>query len=75
MSEQAASIPAPSKTATINVKAALSGAYIGQIANVRGWVRTRRDSKAGISFIQLSDGSCFGTLQIVVANTLENYTS
>ena len=26
---------------------------------VRGWVRTRRDSKAGISFVHLSDGSCF----------------
>ena len=38
-----------------------------------GWVRTRRDSKAGISFIALSDGSCFGTLQLVCANTLDNY--
>ncbi len=44
-----------------------------QQATVRGWVRTRRDSKAGISFIQLSDGSCFGTLQIVVPANLPNY--
>jgi asparaginyl-tRNA synthetase len=46
-----------------------------QQATVRGWVRTRRDSKAGISFIQLSDGSCFGTLQIVVPANLANYQS
>ncbi len=34
---------------------------------VKGWVRTRRDSKAdgGLSFIALSDGTCFDTLQIV----------
>ncbi len=40
---------------------------------VRGWVRTRRDSKAGISFIALSDGSCFDSLQLVIPNTLTNY--
>ena len=39
----------------------------------RGWVRTRRDSNAGISFISLHDGSCFQPLQVVAANTLENY--
>jgi asparaginyl-tRNA synthetase len=42
---------------------------------VRGWVRTRRDSRAGISFVHLSDGSCFHPLQIVAPNTLENYDS
>jgi len=41
---------------------------------VKGWVRTRRDSKAGISFVQLSDGSSFHPLQVVVPNTLPNYT-
>ncbi|HEY3638328.1 MAG TPA: asparagine--tRNA ligase [Rhizomicrobium sp.] len=41
---------------------------------VKGWVRTRRDSKAGISFVHLSDGSCFHPLQVVAANTLPNYT-
>jgi asparaginyl-tRNA synthetase len=40
---------------------------------VKGWVRTRRDSRAGISFIHLSDGSAFDPLQIVVPNTLANY--
>ena len=42
---------------------------------VKGWVRTRRDSKAGISFVHLSDGSSFHPLQVVVPNTLPNYES
>ncbi|SLM63642.1 MULTISPECIES: asparagine--tRNA ligase [Dickeya] len=42
---------------------------------VRGWVRTRRDSKAGISFIAVYDGSCFDSLQAVVNNNLDNYQS
>jgi asparaginyl-tRNA synthetase len=40
---------------------------------VKGWVRTRRDSKAGISFVNVSDGSCFNPVQVVVPNTLANY--
>jgi asparaginyl-tRNA synthetase len=40
---------------------------------VKGWVRTRRDSKAGISFLHLSDGSSFHPLQVVVSNDLANY--
>jgi asparaginyl-tRNA synthetase len=42
---------------------------------VKGWVRTRRDSKAGISFIHVSDGSCFHPVQAVAPNTLPNYAS
>src|SRR5262245_25426249 len=41
---------------------------------VKGWVRTRRDSKAGISFVHLSDGSSFHPLQVVAPSTLGNYT-
>jgi asparaginyl-tRNA synthetase len=40
---------------------------------VKGWVRTRRDSKAGISFIHLSDGSSFHPVQVVAPSTLSNY--
>ena len=40
---------------------------------VRGWVRTRRDSKAGLSFIAVYDGSCFNPVQAVVNNSLNNY--
>lgn len=42
---------------------------------VAGWVRTRRDSKGGFSFIELNDGSCFSNLQIVAGSDLENYES
>src|SRR5438105_3757169 len=41
---------------------------------VKGWVRTRRDSKAGISFVHLSDGSSFHPLQVVAPSTLPNYS-
>ncbi len=40
---------------------------------VQGWVRTRRDSKAGFSFIHINDGSCFANLQIVADKNLPNY--
>jgi asparaginyl-tRNA synthetase len=40
---------------------------------VKGWVRTRRDSKAGISFVHVSDGSAFHPVQVVAPNTLANY--
>ncbi|HKD31253.1 MAG TPA: asparagine--tRNA ligase [Xanthobacteraceae bacterium] len=40
---------------------------------VKGWVRTRRDSKAGISFVHVSDGSSFHPVQVVAPNTLPNY--
>ncbi len=42
---------------------------------LKGWVRTRRDSKAGISFVHVSDGSALPPLQIVVPSTLANYAS
>ena len=40
---------------------------------VKGWVRTRRDSKAGISFVNVADGSSFHPVQVVAPNTLPNY--
>ncbi|MCP5419112.1 MAG: asparagine--tRNA ligase [Gammaproteobacteria bacterium] len=46
---------------------------LGQTVTVQGWVRTRRDSKAGLSFIELHDGSCFASLQVVASAELPNY--
>src|SRR6476659_4790952 len=40
---------------------------------VKGWVRTRRDSKAGISFVHVSDGSSFHPVQVVAPTPLGNY--
>ncbi|WP_076411333.1 asparagine--tRNA ligase [Shewanella sp. UCD-KL12] len=48
---------------------------IGSQVTVRGWVRSRRDSKAGISFLAVYDGSCFDPIQGVVPNNLENYNN
>ncbi|TVQ30887.1 MAG: asparagine--tRNA ligase [Phycisphaeraceae bacterium] len=45
----------------------------GTEATLKGWVRTRRDSKAGLSFIALHDGSCFDTFQVVAPSALANY--
>jgi len=41
---------------------------------VKGWVRTRRDSKAGISFVHISDGSAFHPIQAVVSSSIQNYS-
>ena len=41
---------------------------------LKGWVRTRRDSKAGFSFIHLSDGSSFHPVQVVAPAALSNYS-
>ena len=53
---------------------ALSGKIsVGETVTIKGWVRTRRDSKAGLSFIHLHDGSCFAPLQVVAEKSLANY--
>ncbi|MCA9618450.1 MAG: asparagine--tRNA ligase, partial [Myxococcales bacterium] len=62
--------------AVVSVQQALSGAVApGSEVTVRGWVRTRRDSKAGLSFVNLSDGSCFAPIQVVAPAALGNYES
>ena len=49
------------------------GAPADSPVTVKGWVRTRRDSKAGFSFVSVSDGSSFHPLQVVAPNSLPNY--
>ena len=48
---------------------------VGSRVTVRGWVRTRRDSKAGLSFVHVHDGSCFDPIQVVAPRDLPNYES
>ncbi|MBT5010842.1 MAG: asparagine--tRNA ligase [Gammaproteobacteria bacterium] len=48
---------------------------LGQNVQVQGWVRTKRDSKAGFSFVAVHDGSSFDPIQAVIPATLTNYTS
>jgi asparaginyl-tRNA synthetase len=60
----------------VSVEHALAGKLpAGGEVTVRGWVRTRRDSKAGLSFVNVSDGSCFAPIQVVAPDTLPNYES
>jgi asparaginyl-tRNA synthetase len=59
----------------LSVHAVLAGeAPQDSPVTVKGWVRTRRDSKAGISFVHVSDGSAFHPLQVVAPNALSNYS-
>ncbi len=48
---------------------------IGRRVRVHGWVRTRRDSKGGFSFLEVNDGSCLGNLQVIADAKLPNYES
>ena len=59
----------------LSVREARQAKSIGKTVLLRGWVRTRRDSKAGFSFIELNDGSCFGNVQVLAPNLLANYDS
>ena len=38
-----------------------------------GWIRTKRESKGGFSFIELNDGSCLSSLQVIAGENLPNY--
>lgn len=59
--------------ATECVATARKAESIGKKFVIKGWVRTRRDSKGGFSFLEINDGSSFGNLQVIANNTLENY--
>jgi asparaginyl-tRNA synthetase len=59
----------------ITVAAARQPEAIGKLVKLQGWVRTRRDSKGGFSFIELNDGSCQGNVQIIATAELPNYES
>ena len=60
---------------TLSCKQILAGEAPGDAeVTLKGWVRTRRDSKAGVSFINVSDGSCFNPVQVVAADSLANFS-
>ncbi|HEY6177771.1 MAG TPA: asparagine--tRNA ligase [Kofleriaceae bacterium] len=61
---------------TTRIAAVLAGREpVGSRITIEGWVRTRRDSKAGLSFLAVHDGSCFDALQVVAPAELANYQS
>jgi asparaginyl-tRNA synthetase len=55
-----------------SVKDLINASAPSDSVRVQGWVRTRRDSK-DFSFIELNDGSCLKSLQVIARNTLPNY--
>ncbi len=59
----------------VSIDEARQADSVGREVVVQGWVRTRRDSKAGFSFIEVNDGSCFGNIQILAEAALPNYES
>jgi asparaginyl-tRNA synthetase len=59
----------------LSVAEARKKSSIGRQARVQGWVRTRRDSKGGFSFIEVNDGSCLANVQVVADGSLPNYES
>jgi asparaginyl-tRNA synthetase len=59
----------------ISVAEARRPEAVGRQVKVQGWVRTRRDSKGGFSFLEINDGSSFGNVQVIADGTLPNYQS
>ena len=57
------------------IKHVLKREDFGATVTVAGWVRTRRDSKGGFSFLELTDGSTMTGLQVIADNELSNYES
>jgi asparaginyl-tRNA synthetase len=60
---------------TISVAQARREEAVGKKVRLQGWVRTRRDSKGGFSFLEINDGSCFGNVQVLADAKLPNYES
>lgn len=63
------------KIEKIKVKQAREAESVGKRVLLQGWVRTRRDSKGGFSFIDLTDGSSLKGVQVIAENKLANYES
>ncbi len=57
------------------IRTVLARHEFGTEVTIAGWVRTRRDSKGGFSFLSLNDGSCFGSIQVIADDTLDNYAA
>jgi len=52
----------------------LESTDFGTEVTVMGWVRTKRDSKGGLSFLEINDGSTIKNIQVIAEDKLANYT-
>jgi asparaginyl-tRNA synthetase len=59
----------------LSVAAARKPENVGRTVKIQGWIRTRRDSKGGFSFLEINDGSCLANLQVIADGSLANYES
>ena len=57
----------------LKIAQVLRNGPVGSVIDVRGWVRTRRESKQGFAFVELNDGSCFANLQIIIDRSVDGY--
>jgi asparaginyl-tRNA synthetase len=57
----------------MSIVAAREPEAIGREIRVQGWIRTRRDSKGGFSFLEVNDGSCMSNIQVIADAGLANY--
>jgi asparaginyl-tRNA synthetase len=58
-----------------SIRDLLHTAKTNDTLEVYGWIRSRRDTKAGLSFISLHDGSCMDNLQVIAEHNIPNYQS
>jgi asparaginyl-tRNA synthetase len=59
----------------ISIAAVRKPESVGKNVTLQGWIRTRRDSKGGFSFLEMNDGSSFGNIQVIAEASLPNYES
>ncbi|HEX2957392.1 MAG TPA: asparagine--tRNA ligase [Chitinispirillaceae bacterium] len=57
---------------TISIKDLLQLEKAGDTVVINGWLRTRRDSKS-FSFLEVYDGSCIATIQVIAPDTVQGY--
>ena len=57
------------------IREILAHPELGKSIILHGWIRTRRDSKTGFSFLEINDGSSLAGMQVVAESSLPNYES
>ncbi len=55
---------------TARIRTLLDPQAVGYHVRVQGWVRTKRESKAGVTFVEVNDGSSLRNLQVVIAQEI-----
>jgi asparaginyl-tRNA synthetase len=65
--------PEGTMASTYKIIRLLQGEKLNECVAIEGWVRTKRDSKGGFSFLEINDGSCVRNMQVVASQSLENY--